>query len=85
MGSDAERGCRLLTKNPHYTQNGSLNHDNFRFQLAIAVGIHRDENVPERGRERETRFGLRLLKVDFSEVHDPISFVEKPLHEKVLR
>lgn len=57
----------------------------FRFQLAIAVGIHRDENVPERGRERETRFSLGLLKVDFSEVHDPISFVEKLLHEKVLR
>ena len=57
----------------------------FRLQLAIAVGIHRDENVPERGRQGETQFGVRLLKVDFSEVYDAISFVEKPFHEKVLR
>jgi hypothetical protein len=49
------------------------------------VGIHRDENVPERGRQGETQFSFRFLKVDFSEVHDPISFVEKPFHEKVLR
>jgi hypothetical protein len=51
----------------------------------MAVGIHRDENVPERGRQGETQFSFRFLKVDFSEVHDPISFVEKPFHEKVLR
>jgi hypothetical protein len=57
----------------------------FRLQLAIAVGIHRDKNVAERGRQGETQFSFRLLEVDFSEVYDPISFVEKPSHEKVLR
>ena len=52
---------------------------------AMAVGIHRHENAPERSREDETQFSFRLLKVDFSEVHNPISFVEKPFHEEVLR
>jgi hypothetical protein len=84
MSSRFESQARLLAKNRHYTQNPVVESRQFRLQLAITVGIHRDENVPERGRQAETQFSFRLLKVDFPEVHDPISFVEKPFHEKVL-
>jgi len=57
VNESVEVGCvpkDQLAKNPDYAQNPVAESRQFRLQLAIAVGIHRYENAPERSREDET-------------------------------